>query len=206
MVLQKKNLIDSTYPILAQKTQVLGLPIQLSGFLPRQIQDPYVLFLGRISEAKNLGELLNFWKKFVALTKTRTVLVLAGEAEDELNLEHPSIRYLGRVDTPTKNSLIKYAEALINPSKLESLSMVCLEAMSMQIPILAHQDCSVFREYNQRFESFRTYGSSDSFLTELKIILTPEYRKQHQDSLIKAQQWVSENYSWRKIESAFLSF
>jgi len=115
--------------------------------LPREIinpcpANPYVVYCGRYSAQKNLPLLLEWMERYQAEKPDRIDVVLMGRGEVPL----PSaswLRDLGRVDDAQKRAVLAGAEALVQLSHQESLSLVTLEAWAEGTPVIVHCDCAV---------------------------------------------------------------
>ena len=92
----------------------------------------YIVYVGRIDAAKGCKDLLNFFTKFIGQNEATLTLVLAGKNMIEI-VEHKNIKYAGFVSDHEKEQLMKHAEALIIPSKYESLSLVVLESFACKV-------------------------------------------------------------------------
>ncbi|MFN7981977.1 MAG: glycosyltransferase family 4 protein [Vicinamibacterales bacterium] len=113
---------------------------------------PYLLFMGRTGKMKPL---LRTW---TALTTSSSLpplsvngrsvpwadvqLVITGEeSSDAAGL--PNVVQRGFVDDHTRWDLLRGAEALINPSLYESLSLILLEAWTVERPVVVNARCDV---------------------------------------------------------------
>lgn len=115
-------------------------------------QSPYVLFMGRTGKMKPL---FRTWR---ALTTDHSLpplehhgktvpwhqvrLVIAGEhSADAARL--PNVVQTGFVGDDTRWDLLRGSVALINPSLYESLSLILLEAWTVERPVVVHARCDV---------------------------------------------------------------
>lgn len=130
----------------------LGLDTPLpAGSSPLPAQ-PYLLFMGRTGKMKPL---LRTWK---ALTTNRALsslsvngrpvpwsdvrLVITGE-QSAAAADLPNVVQLGFVDEQTRWDVLRGAEALVNPSLYESLSLILLEAWTVERPVIVNTRCDV---------------------------------------------------------------
>ncbi len=91
------------------------------------LDDPFVLYLGRIDPNKGCQALIRHFLRYIEGGR-RVQLVMAGPASMPIP-EHPQIRALGFVNDALREALLTRARALMMPSPFESLSMVLLEGV-----------------------------------------------------------------------------
>ncbi len=135
------------------------------------LDDPYVLYLGRIDPNKGCETMLRHFQRYLERDGApRVQLVLAGPANMEVPA-HPAIRQLGFVDEPTRDALLEGARALVMPSPYESLSMVLLEAWNRGIPALVNARCAVLKGQVLRADGGLYYQSAMEFAGVLDYLL-----------------------------------
>src|SRR5690606_18002454 len=98
------------------------------------IKEPFLLYLGRIDEGKGVRELIRMYGALRRRTPQAPPLLLAGRGE--LRLRGQGIRVLGPLSEADKHDALAAAFAVVNPSPLESLSLVTLEAFAQGTPVL----------------------------------------------------------------------
>lgn len=102
---------------------------------------PYVLAVGRVTVAKNIGKLINGFKLFAA-DRPEMKLVIAGGLDDEpcvaaiRPLLTPQIKLLGRLPRSALGALYRNAHIYVNSSIQEGNSNAILEAISWRVPLL----------------------------------------------------------------------
>lgn len=128
--------------------EVLGMAVeQTESAEPEVRARPYLLYCGRIEAGKGCDELLRAFERLPG--RERVSLVFTGA--DHLGLpKSPQIEYLGFVDEARKRALMAGAAAFVLPSQYESFSIVTLEAMAQQTPVLVNGRCEVMREHIER--------------------------------------------------------
>jgi glycosyltransferase involved in cell wall biosynthesis len=93
------------------------------------------LYAGRIEREKGLHQLIARWP-----AGERLVVAGAPDPDDPLP-PHPDVELLGRVDQATLVQRMAESTGLLFPSVwLEGLALVCLEALSTGLPVLAFDD------------------------------------------------------------------
>src|SRR5262249_42993593 len=83
------------------------------------VEDPFVLYLGRVDPNKGCETLLRYFARYVERGR-RIQLVLAGPPNMPLPA-HPLIRPLGFVEPGIREALLSRARVLMMPSPYESL-------------------------------------------------------------------------------------
>ncbi|MGH7446442.1 MAG: glycosyltransferase family 4 protein [Longimicrobiales bacterium] len=165
------------------------------------IDSPFMIYVGRIDENKGCGELFDYFTRYVESAPRTLSLVLMGTAVIEVP-RHPRIRYLGHVSDRDKFDAIAAAEALVMPSRYESLSMVMLEAWALGRPVLANARCDVLLGQCLRSNGGLYYEDSLEFAASLDRLVA--------DPLLAARlgangrTYYQQHYSWPVIERKYL--
>ena len=199
----EKKLVENTYPKSKNTaSDIAGVGIdfpeyQISG---KPIDEDYFIYIGRIDTAKNVHQLVEWFEKYAADKNIK--LVLVGKNDGKKITGNNRIIFTGFVSEQEKNNWLYHSKALIIPSKFESLSMVTLEAMQMQKPVIANRECEVLYDHIQFSKGGFVYKDFTDFSNILnKILEMPE------DELQKigknGQKYVKDNYQWDKILEKF---
>ena len=133
------------------------------------LDDPFVLYLGRIDPNKGCQALIRHFLRYIEGGR-RVQLVMAGPASMPIP-EHPQIRALGFVNDALREALLTRARALMMPSPFESLSMVLLEGWNHSLPALVNARCKVLRGQVQRADGGLYYGNAVEFIAGLDYLL-----------------------------------
>lgn len=156
--------------------EVLGIgldpppPRDAGAFRARHgLASPVVLYLGQISEAKAVDELLAMWSAYRAASAMGT-LVLAGNVRMDVE-RRDDVVVLGRVSEAEKWSALEAADALVLPSHLESLGIVLLEAWQCGTPVLVPAWNAVTAGQVGRSGGGLTYASRETFPDALGELL-----------------------------------
>jgi glycosyltransferase involved in cell wall biosynthesis len=177
----------------------VNLPAEASGDRFRQkfnLREPFILYVGRIDEGKNVPELFAHFQRFRAETAAPLKLVLIGKPHIPLP-DHPDIISLGFLSEQDKFDGIMAATAVINPSLYESLSMIALEAWLMERPVLVNGRCEVLKQQCRASDGGLYYHNYDEFSRTLsRLINSPALRQQLGR---QGQQFVNKNYRWEII-------
>jgi glycosyltransferase involved in cell wall biosynthesis len=118
-------------------------------FDPRYEQGEYLAFIGRMSPTKNPLDAIKIAKA------AGMPIVLAGQPQNASEeryfaeqikplVDDESVRYIGPVNHPQKNELLRRAAAMIFPIQWdEPFGLVMIEAMACGCPVVAHRRGSV---------------------------------------------------------------
>ncbi|MFA5020802.1 MAG: glycosyltransferase family 1 protein [Patescibacteria group bacterium] len=132
--------------------------VQPSSALPRldqPVESKYFLFLGTIEPRKNIGRLIEAFKKFVQATDWPGELILAGgrgwknqaifEALGACNadLGRAAVKHLGYVSAEARARLYHGALAFVFPSLYEGFGLPVLEAMAAGAPVIVSDRSSL---------------------------------------------------------------
>lgn len=201
----EQELIARVAPGVSSKTLVTGVGIEV----PRATEgtlEPYILYLGRLGKGKGVNDLTRYFQT----ANSNLKLYLAGSPDPDFLLPSSSmIRNFGPVGEQERANLLRNAFCIVNPSSLESLSMLALESFLCRKPVLLNEHCAVFRDYAERFPSVFTFKDAENFDQSLRAIQAIDWTstKASRDLDI-AEHWVLENYSWnavlKKIEKTLL--
>jgi len=105
---------------------------------------PYIFYAGEISQNKGIDKLINC---YLSSNVNDYILVLAGKYKLKENIPHDGmIKYLGELPHSKILEYISSAELVINPSKNEGLSRLCVEAILLNKPTIFS---SISPELNQ---------------------------------------------------------
>lgn len=173
--------------------------------LKYNLPSEYLLFVGRIEP----GKLHRIFSYFTAYKQkypsSRLKLVMVGGLTYGKELfSHPDILYTGFVSDEEKRTIIQHARIVINPSKFESLSLILLEAMNDEKPMLVNGKCAVLKEHCIKSNRAALYYTSKK--TFLKNLYQMDSDKELCEEMgIKGKAYVKENYQWNKIISSLIA-
>lgn len=142
------------------------------------ITGPFLVYVGRVDESKNVPELLDFFCRYQDENGENLKLVLIGKVNIPLP-DRPDIISLGFVPEEDKFDAIRAASVLMMPSLYESLSMVALEAWLMETPTLLNGRCDVLKYQCRQSNAGLYYYTYDEFAMALRLLLgNPDLRAQ----------------------------
>ena len=165
------------------------------------LNEPFVLYVGRIDANKGCAELFDFFVRYSETSGRQLDLVLIGTGELPIPA-HPRIRHLGYVSDRDKFDVMAAAEALVIPSYYESLSMVALEAWALGRPVLANARCDVLLGQCLRSNAGLFYQDAREFEAALNRLLdAPRLVKRLG---VKGRAYFTRHYAWPVIERKYL--
>ena len=162
-----------------------------------ELPDEYVLYLGRVSKAK-VDKLLPYFLRCKAKYGGDAKLVLVGGFENEIRkFDSPDILFTGYVSDEEKTAIVRHATVMVNPSPMESLSLLMLEGMQSRIPLLVNGRSKVMKDHCRLSGAGLWYNNGHDFRKKLHRLLSdPELRRTMSE---KGPAYVREHYDWEII-------
>jgi glycosyltransferase involved in cell wall biosynthesis len=187
------------YPDLPLPGAEIGLGVDLPPLpsMGTTADPPTLLYVGRVHTSKNCEQLYEYTLRYKAERRSPLQLVFAGRADIALP-EHPHVLHLGYVSDHEKQRWLEQCTLLVQPSAVESLSIVCLEAWAAGKPTLVNAASEVLREQSVRSDGGLFYRDYDEFAACLDLLLA--------DDALRAQlgqqgrRFVERRYSWPVVE------
>jgi glycosyltransferase involved in cell wall biosynthesis len=170
------------------------LPRRTGGEGGEGVDDGFLtlVYCGRYSVQKNLPLLLDFARRYESLQPGRVRWVFIGEGNARLPAE-PWLRDAGRVGEEEKHRILARADALVQLSTQESLSLVVLEAWQHAKPVIVHAEAAVLVGQVTRSGGGVAIGDFESFARALDDLwANPET---WQDRGHRGRQFVEDNYA-----------
>lgn len=134
-------------PSVAAHSQVVGSAIEVlhahvtnGARSPRQAR--FLLYLGRRADTKNIGFLVEAFRRYRMEHASNLQLILAGSGNSNYSDAAAGIEDLGYVTEARKRELLAACDALVQPSKNESYSRTVMEAWSFGKPVVVHAECA----------------------------------------------------------------
>jgi len=137
----------------------------------------FALFVGRLSEEKGLGVLLDAWRQLRAPVALK--IVGSGPLETAASSSRPEIEWLGRQPRERVLALMKDAAFLVLPSECyENFPSTLVEAFATGLPVIASAQGSLAELVHDRWtgRQFRTADPSDLAATVEWMVAHPEDR------------------------------
>ncbi len=160
---------------------------------------PYLLYVGRLDQGKNVLLLYDFICRY-AEEGGDLKLVVAGEGPQKPP-ERPEFVYLGPVSDEEKNRLYRSSLALCQPSSNESFSLVIMESWLARRPVLVWAGCNVTRRHVQRSKGGLWFDNYHEFIGSV------EWLREHDEAAGRmgnnGYRYVKDNFTWQQIFDRF---
>ncbi len=203
---EERALLERRFPGLPLPGPTIGIGVvpparpQPERFRARfGIRSPFVVYVGRLDASKGIDRLLAHFARYKALHRDDDLqLVLVGRAETPLPA-HPFVHAVGFLDEELKFDALAAAEALIQPSIYESLSIVVLEAWSAGRPVLVAGQSEVLVGQVRRAQGGLWFDDEAEFCTALSLLRTPAGARLG----ASGRTCVNEHYTWPRIVAAW---
>lgn len=201
----------SLVPSVEHRVSVVPLGVS-DAFAPslrdRPFAGPYVVWIGRLDERKNLVRLLHAWKQLPETLRTKVRLVLIGPwTLEHVHRAHPELAaamvelqciVLSKVSAEEHAQLLTHAEALLFPSLAEGFGLPVIEAMKCGCPVVT-SSVSSLPEVGGSAAVYVDPWSVDSIREGIERVLTDADLRSSlkRDGLLRAQQ-----FSWNACAAA----
>jgi glycosyltransferase involved in cell wall biosynthesis len=186
---EERTLVRRTFRNEEVPDELLGTVLDAPGIGDAQaFRDRYgitgrlFLYLGQVSEGKGVDDLVAWWTG----AEPDATLVLAGATRMAVP-DHPRVKALGRVSEREKWGALAAADALILPSRFESLGIVLLEAWQAGTPVIVRADNPVTAGQVTRSGGGWTYASDGE--------LAAAVRSTDRDRGARGRDWVAREYA-----------
>jgi glycosyltransferase involved in cell wall biosynthesis len=134
-----------------------------------RLHGPLLLYGGRIDPGKGCEELIEYFRHYINEGGNAT-LALMGVKMMSLP-EDPFIRFAGLLSERERFQALEAATVVVCPSPYESLSLLALESMSSETPILANARSAVLVEHCVNSNGGLYYADRDEFAECLHVLL-----------------------------------
>jgi O-antigen biosynthesis protein len=158
----------------------------------------YVLYAGRIEEGKRVNIAVDYAVRHARERADAPRLVLIGSGTYEPPEEAADVVvHAGFLSEEERRAAYAEAVALVNPSHMESFSIVLMEAWLEGTPALVAAGSDVLREHAERSGGAWTFGSYESYRDGVdKLVDEPNVARRLGDA---GRSYVIGSYSWPKV-------
>jgi glycosyltransferase involved in cell wall biosynthesis len=203
----ERDLAASLYNLKQTEPLVLGEGVdsdwQAQGQRFRQkfnIPGPFLLYAGRKDAGKNTPLLIEYFLRYVNERQGAQglKLILIGNLPAQIPPEgRECVQDLGFVDLQDKYDAYAAAQVFVQPSLLESFSLVIMESWLAQTPVLVHVGCRVTRDHVEASGGGMHFADYPQFARRLDDLLSKEDLRLKMGAAGRA--YVLDNYSWPEI-------
>jgi glycosyltransferase involved in cell wall biosynthesis len=132
------------------------------------VHGPYLLYVGRLEPGKGLDVLLRDHRRLRAEFHDAPELLLAGSGP--MRIRQEGVRHLGRISDQDKHDGLAGALAAVVPSRLESLSLLTLEAFAQGTPVVVNGESEVLVGQVERSGAGAAYTDPTSFAEAIRTV------------------------------------
>jgi glycosyltransferase involved in cell wall biosynthesis len=168
---------------------------------PRGI-GPYLLVAGRIEEGKRVDVAVEYAVRYAEERPKAPRLVLIGSGTYRPPAEaHGVVIHAGLLDPAERRAAYAEALAIVNPSHMESLSIVLMEAWLEQTPALVAAGSEVLREHVERSGGGLVFESYDEFRAAVDQLVSDRALRARLGEAGHA--YVLDEYGWPAVRRRF---
>ena len=195
--IEELDLFYKIFNFIPKKNNIVGINIsnnikenELNRF--HNINYKYIIYIGRIDEGKGILDLINYFKNWKIKNNSDIKLILAGTGINNYNSEIDII-FTGIINEKEKQFLIQNSILVINPSPMESFSILVMEAWMNEKAVLVNSKSETLKNHCLRSNAGLYFNDSESFEKCLNFILsnTPLLQKMGTNG----RRYVEINYS-----------
>jgi glycosyltransferase involved in cell wall biosynthesis len=158
---------------------------------------PYLICLGRINPPKGVPELVRCFCEYRRRRPTTSLELVLGGDEWRDEVTYPGVRTVGFLSEADKFRLLRGAVALVQPSYLESFSIVLCEGWLAGLPALVQGANPVLVGQVRRSGGGQAYSSYGEFEAAVdQLMARPEVARAVGEA---GQRYVLANYSWEVV-------
>jgi glycosyltransferase involved in cell wall biosynthesis len=179
---EERNLFERVFNFKPSKQTFVGTYIQSSNYdeiltktqKQKEAKETKILLtIGRMDLGKGIYDLVQNFQRWKDTGNRNCELHLIGANPPKLisKFASKSIRFLGALSEFDKNQEIQNADILINPSSVESFSIVVMEAWFQRTPILVNANSDVLVGHCKRSNGGLWYTDFESFAGTLNFML-----------------------------------
>lgn len=162
----------------------------------------YILYAGRLEQGKRVDVAVEYAARFIAERDPQLRLVLVGRGSYRVPRRHRDrVVELGYLDEDEKRSAYAEALAVVNPSEMESLSLVLLEGWLEGTPALVAGGSEVMREHCERSGGGITFDDYPSFAGGLARMLGDDDERRRMGE--RGRDYVLGEYGWPAVAGRF---
>jgi glycosyltransferase involved in cell wall biosynthesis len=173
-----------------------------TGFAEARGLDSFLLYAGRIEEGKRVDVAVDYAVQYAAERPEAPRLALIGQGSYRPpKSAEPVVRRVGLVSEEERRAAYAEALAVVNPSHLESLSLVLMEAWLEGTPCIVAAESEVMSAHCERSGGGFTFDSYESFREAVDRL--------HADNALRVsmgaagREYVLKRYGWPQVRERF---
>lgn len=168
------------------------------------IEEPFLLYLGRRDIPKGVHRLVEYFRAYRKRRNRPLKLLLAGPGEVELAPEDAgTVLDLGLLSEADKHDACAAATLLVQPSPIESFSIVLMEAWLQETPVLVNADCAVTVHHCRESNAGLYYRDYAEFEACLDYLLERPALRERMGACGRA--YVLQHHTWPAVIERFLA-
>ncbi len=199
---EEKKLVYETFGTSHIPCGIGGIGIEVpdktdgEGFRKKHGLEKYIIYVGRIDYGKNCQQLFEYFGRYQDKKKTGLKLVLMGKEMIEVP-KRDDILSLGFVSEEEKYDGMSGAEFLMLPSQYESLSIVVLDSMKLEVPVVVNGKSPVLKNHCQKSKGGLYYESYEEFEKAADFLLMHQEERTQMGK--NGRKYVDAHYRWDSI-------
>jgi glycosyltransferase involved in cell wall biosynthesis len=164
--------------------------------------DSFLLYAGRIEEGKRVDVAVDYAMRYASERPKAPRLALIGQGSYRPPKSADGVvLHVGFIDEEERRAAYAEALAVVNPSQLESLSLVLMEAWLERTPCLVAAASEVMRDHCERSGGGFTFDSYETFRDALdRLCVDDETRRQMG---MAGRTYVLDTYGWARVRERF---
>jgi glycosyltransferase involved in cell wall biosynthesis len=174
-----------------------------AGFAERHGLGPYLIYAGRLEEGKRVQVAVEYAVRYARERRDgpRLVLIGSGGYRAPRGARHV-VTELGYLGDDEKRSALAGAAAIVNPSHMESLSIVLMEAWLEGTPALVAAGSEVMRDHVRACGGGLAFGSYEEYRDGVDALLADPAEAARMGR--RGREYVLDAYGWPAVSQRFV--
>ena len=167
----------------------------------------YFIYVGRLVGGKNVPQMIDLFNRFYENSNHQAKLLVVGKGEEQIiNAinNSPGLIHMGELNDQEKFDAISGSIALIQPSLMESFSIVIMESWLCGAPVIVHEHCAVTKGHCDRSNGGLYYKDYDSFEGVLNKFINS--REESKSMGLQGKKYVESEYTWELTAIRIINF
>lgn len=161
------------------------------------LPERYVLYVGRMHPMK-ISAVIPDFLRYKQEHGSDVKLVMVGPIDPNVvQPGDPEIIFTDAVNDAEKAAIVRHATVMVNPSQMESLSLLLLEALANDVPMLVNGKCEVMKDHCRLSGAALWYDNSRDFVNKLHRLLSDEALRAEMRG--KGPTYIRQYYDWETI-------